>query len=103
MDSTLSTGTERPNRPVVGSVTSIEFTTRALRCSPAPSILISPSGPRTTPGTRGRASVTVPAPQGRDFTSLGVTVGAAQQDCSPSPPPPPFTPPFSPPSPSALI
>src|SRR5713226_7688514 len=59
MDSTLSTGTDMANRPVVGSVTSAEFTTRALRCSPLPSILSSPSEPRTIPGTRGSVSVTV--------------------------------------------
>src|SRR5258708_2941614 len=84
MDSTLSTGTERPNLPVVGSVTSVEFTTRALRCSPAPSILISPSGPRTTPGTRGRVSVTVAGREGRDFTSWGFKVVAVEEVCSPS-------------------
>src|SRR5229473_1942281 len=84
MDSTLSTGTERPNLPVVGSVTSVEFTTRALRCSPAPSILISPSGPRTTPGTRGRVSVTVAGREGSNFTSWGVKVVAVEEVCSPS-------------------
>src|ERR1017187_203476 len=52
-------GTVSPNCPVAGSVTSAELTMSALRCSPAADMTRPPPGTRTTPGSNGKASVTV--------------------------------------------
>src|ERR1035441_7835365 len=59
MASTLSMGTVRPNWPVAGSVTSVEFTTMAERCSGPAEIERAPPGSRRTPGMSGRASATL--------------------------------------------
>ena len=71
-----------PNCPVAGSVTSAEFTIRALRFSGLSEMRNAPPGSRTTPGTSGRASATVAGRLGISLASWPDTEVAGDDPCS---------------------
>ena len=71
-----------PNWPVAGSVTSAEFTMRALRFSGLSEMRNAPPGSRTTPGISGSASATVAGRLGISLASWPDTDVDGEEPCS---------------------